>query len=283
MGYGHFPDPLGIGRPGPKPSWEPLGSVLIAVGIVGAFAALALGSLSRIQATDVLAAIAALWWFGWPWYLSRRDHRLGILRSITATSPDGFEETVAELFRYRGYEHVHRVRSDPEEIRCLDQGGRSVLVRAIRLPPGRRVGSKTLKRFIREVRAHHAADRGIVVTSTTFTTPAFAMARRSGVGLMEGRQLVHALAAEDRDHHAFDRELHEWSDRSFPHARLVRVAVLVGLLTTLAAIWIGPVVRTLRSHEKAVPPFDTRDRVDDLSIQQLLSNSVGGYLSGCAG
>ena len=157
------------------------GDVMVLL-LVGGIAAIALANLTRLQATGGIIVLAILWWVGWPWFLERRDHRLVILRSLAATSADGYEEAVAELFKKRGYVDVHRSHSDPSEIRCLDRAGRKVLVRARRPPPGRRVGSQEMKGFIRTVRNHHGADRGIVVTTTTFTRTAHHWPARRGSG-----------------------------------------------------------------------------------------------------
>lgn len=214
--------------------------------LVGGIAAIALTNLTRLQATGGIIVLAILWWVGWPWFLERRDHRLVILRSLAATSADGYEEAVAELFKKRGYVDVHRSNSDPSEIRCLDRAGRKVLVRARRPPPGRRIGSQEMKRFIRAVRNHHGADRGILVTTTTFTSTANSLARKARIGLMEGRQLVHAMASEDREHQVFDRQLHTHSQQVWTNRDLIRLAVFFVLVVLILALWIGPTIRALR-------------------------------------
>jgi Restriction endonuclease len=214
--------------------------------LIGGIAGIALANLTRVEATGVIIVLAILWWTGWPWFLQRRDHRLTILRSLAAASNETYEEAVADLFRNRGYVQVHQSKSDPSDIRCLDRAGQKVLVRAKRPSPGRRIGSQEMKRFIREVRTHHGADRGIVVTTTTFTPTAYSLARKARIGLMEGRQLVQALASEDGDHHVFDRHLHKhpeprWTFQDFIHWVVVLLLIGFGL-----ALWIGPTVRALR-------------------------------------
>jgi hypothetical protein len=219
---------------------------LIVGGFIAGLGGIALTGLSREQATSTLVVIGFLWWFGWPWYLRRRAHRLTILRSLVGASPDGFEEAVAELFEQRGYENVHRSPDHPGDVRCLDRAGRSVVVRAKRPSPGRRIGSQEMKRFVREVRAHHMADRGIFVTTSTFTPSAFAIARKGGIGRMEGRQLVHAMASTERGDHEFDRHLHESSGPGWDPPRVIRLAVLTGLTAMGLALWIGPTIQALR-------------------------------------
>ena len=103
-----------------------------------------------------------------------------------------------------------------------------------------------MKRFIRAVRNHHSADRGILVTTTTFTSTAYSLARKARIGLMEGRQLVHAMASEDREHHVFDRQLHTHSEQGWTIRDPIHLAVFFVLVVLILALWIGPTVRALR-------------------------------------
>lgn len=103
-----------------------------------------------------------------------------------------------------------------------------------------------MKRFVRDIRAHHAAKRGIVVTTTTFTGRALTLARKGGIGLMEGRQLAHAVEATEVDHHEFDRHMHDLGGTRSVATRLIRVTVMASLVAMLVALWVGPTIRMLR-------------------------------------
>ena len=68
---------------------------------------------------------------------------------------------------------------------------------------------------------------------------------KAEIGLMEGRQLVHAMASEDEEHHVFDRQLDTHSEQWWTIQSLIRVAVLFVLVVFGLALWIGSTVRAL--------------------------------------
>jgi stage V sporulation protein SpoVS len=129
-----------------------------------------------------------------------REHELwqartGSLEDLDSLSPTQFEHAVAILLRRSGWTEV-QVVGGPDiraDIRARDRDGLRVIVQAkkYRSQP---VGSQAVRRLIGDLGVHQA-DRGLLVTNSTFTEPALALAAKEGVQLIDRWRLADMVRA----------------------------------------------------------------------------------------
>ncbi len=127
--------------------------------------------------------------------------RARTLGEMLGMTPTQFEQATATLLRDLGYRNVRRVGGSGDlcaDIQCQDTEGRSVVVQCKRYAPGNRVGSPAIQTFIGMVTVHHRAERGIYVTTSDYTDPARALARRHGFDLLDGNDLARLVAQVQR-------------------------------------------------------------------------------------
>ena len=190
--------------------------------IAGALALyLAIGALTALART----LLSALWTHGWLLWLAalglllcggaavalwrvaaaagrreraRRLGRLAALERLRALSPTEFERVVGELLRQASYREMRHTGGGGDlaaDLICRDARGALVVVQCKRYGAGKRVTSPQLQLFIGMVYTHHHADYGIVVTTSSFTRPASALARQHGILLLDGAALTERLLA----------------------------------------------------------------------------------------
>jgi restriction system protein len=127
----------------------------------------------------------------------RRQLQWKTFGELLSLTPREFELAVADLLRdlrYRDIEHVGKAGDLAADLRCRDRSGNSVVVQCKRYAPGVRVGSKDIQAFIGMVAVHHQADRGIFVTTSTFTQPAMDLADQHDIQLIDGGELSRLAA-----------------------------------------------------------------------------------------
>lgn len=120
------------------------------------------------------------------------------LDQFLALTPTEFEEVVGELLSRSGYSAVRHVGGAGDlaaDLTCRDARGRRVVVQCKRYAPETRVGSQVVQTFMGMVAIHHRADYGILVTTSSFTTPAIELAHEHDFLLLDGPALV-KLAAD---------------------------------------------------------------------------------------
>ena len=152
---------------------HPAAAVLIAT----SFAALALWIRHRVQ--------------------GKRRVRIRTLDQLLAMSPTRFEQAVASLFRDLGYRRVRTVGRSGDlavDIECRDAKGQPLMIQCKRYAPARKVGSRDVQTFVGMIFMHHRADRGVFVTTSSFTKPAVGLARDQGIERIDGRRLATLLA-----------------------------------------------------------------------------------------
>lgn len=125
--------------------------------------------------------------------IHRRRQRRWTLQGFLELSPGGFEQAVASLLRTWGYRHVTVTGGAGDlgvDITCRGSAGEPVVVQCKRWAPDHRVGSAVLQSFIGMVYVQHRASRGILVTTSSFSPAARALARRHRIELIDGSTLV---------------------------------------------------------------------------------------------
>lgn len=164
---------------------QPLLAALVGLCVLGA-----MGS-----ALTLWAPRRSVWWFG-------SVYAVETLRGLT---PARFELAVADLLRARGYQdvrHTGGARDLAADLTCRDRCGARVVVQCKRYRAGCAVTSPEMQQFIGMIYAHHHADYGIYVTTSTFTRPASALAHQHGIRLLDGDALAAQLPAQRRTHTA---------------------------------------------------------------------------------
>jgi HJR/Mrr/RecB family endonuclease len=185
--------------------------------IVGAFLVVIAGALALDLSRSIYAAVrhepdpgmritSAVWRF-----LQRipRPRRLFGSRRIEAhslnelltLSPREFEHATAMIFRNRGFRRLNVVGGAGDycvDVQGIDPDGRSVVIQCKRYAPGNKVSSREVQTFVGMATVHHGADRGIFVTTSSFTLNCWkiAQASRGRIELIDGHRLSQILAYE---------------------------------------------------------------------------------------
>lgn len=118
---------------------------------------------------------------------------LDVLRALT---PTRFELAVGDWLRTCGYRDVRHTGGAGDlaaDLTCRDARGARVVVQCKRYRAGCAVTSPEMQQFIGMIYAHHHADYGIYVTTSTFTRPASVLAQQHGIRLLDGAALAARL------------------------------------------------------------------------------------------
>ena len=127
------------------------------------------------------------------------QRRAARLEDICALSPTEFEHAVAELLRRSGWTEVQVVGGPGDmgaDITAHDLDGLRVIVQAKKYAEHLPVGAPTVRLLLGDVTVHRA-DRGVLVTTSTFTESAQALANREGIELIDRWRLADMARALD--------------------------------------------------------------------------------------
>ena len=140
--------------------------------------------------------IPASLWIAWDGFTIPRNSRLDYFLALT---PREFEEMVAELIVPLGYSNVRVVGGAADlgvDVLCRDRQGRKVAIQCKRYQRSNDVSSPEVQKFIGSMVVHQA-ERGIIVTTSTFSAPARDLARDQGIRLIDGAELTRMLARQE--------------------------------------------------------------------------------------
>ncbi len=115
---------------------------------------------------------------------------LGDLLTLT---PAQFEELTLTVLVALGYTDARRSGGAGDlgaDVVCRDAQGRSTIVQCKRYAPGSTIGTPDIQTFIGMKSVHHRADRGIFVTTVSYSQPAVDLARQHGIALIGGNDLL---------------------------------------------------------------------------------------------
>jgi len=175
-------------------------ALVIIVGVI-----LIIGYLIKHAPIALLIVLAVGLFFVWCWWHRHQSRRisartLGELRSLTPTQ---FELFVAQLLQDLGYRQVKHTGGPGDlaaDIICRDGNGLLTVVQCKRYAPSHHVGSPEVQQFIGMMTVHHHADRGMYVTTSSFTQPAINLAKQHNVTLIDGVALTAQLSRTYGDH-----------------------------------------------------------------------------------
>ena len=123
------------------------------------------------------------------------------LEYFLAMTPGEFERAVADLIAPLGYTDIRVVGGASDlgvDVVCRDRQGRRVAIQCKRYGQDNAVTSSQVQTFMGGMVAHRA-DRGIIVTTSSFTGPARTLANDHGIQMIDGTELTRMLAREERD------------------------------------------------------------------------------------
>lgn len=115
------------------------------------------------------------------------------LEEMLELSPTDFELVTGKLLHAWGHHNIRHVGGSGDQgvdLTSTDAEGLSTVVQCKRYAPGHAVSSPEVQKFIGMMHVVHHADRGIFVTTSTFTRDAFDLGRQHSIRLIDGQQLA---------------------------------------------------------------------------------------------
>lgn len=170
----------------------------------GVFWLLVLGAVAAVGNLDIWlgfllgALLPVSVWVAWEGFAIPRNARLDYFLALT---PREFEEVVARLIVPLGYTDIRVVGGAADrgvDVLCRDRQGRKVAIQCKRYQPTNEVSSSQVQTFMGGMVAHEA-ERGIIVTTSSFSGPARDLARDQGIRLIDGSELTRILARQEPD------------------------------------------------------------------------------------
>ena len=135
-------------------------------------------------------------WIAWEGFALPEVRHLDYFLALT---PAEFEHAVADLVVPLGYTDVRVVGGAADlgvDVLCRDRKGRKVAIQVKRYQPGNDISSSAVQTFMGGMVAHEA-DRGIIVTTSSFSGPARDLAENQDIQLIDGAELTRMLEQEE--------------------------------------------------------------------------------------
>ncbi len=114
------------------------------------------------------------------------------LGDLLVLSASEFEHQVADLFILVGYSNVRITGGSGDlmaDIICTSPHGEKVVVQCKRYVRDHNVSSPEIQKFAGMVHAYHKADKGIFITTSSFTEPAIVLGKALHIELINGEML----------------------------------------------------------------------------------------------
>lgn len=129
----------------------------------------------------------------------RERERIAQMRSlgdILVLTPREFEQLVGKILRQNGIRDIQHVGGSGDlgvDLIGFDMHRNRIVVQCKRYAPGKSINSPDIQKFIGMMNVQHLAQKGIFVTTTTFTQPATDLAARHNILLIDGSKLIELL------------------------------------------------------------------------------------------
>ena len=150
----------------------------------------------------ILITIIALTIFWCYRYRKRYKVRVETLEELRALSPSEFERAIATLLEDLGYRKVRitgGIGDLSRDLACEDTKGHNIMVQCKRYI-SRKVSSSEMQKFIGMMITEYMADKGIYITTSSFTEPARKLARKRNIELWDGEKLADILIKQQKLH-----------------------------------------------------------------------------------
>jgi len=115
------------------------------------------------------------------------------LDRLYALTPPEFERIVAKMLERSDYTQVEVVGGSGDlcaDIKAIGDEGELVVVQCKRYAAKRRVRSGEVQQFVGMITVHHHANRGIYVTTSSYTKDAWKLGEQNGIEMIDGERLV---------------------------------------------------------------------------------------------
>ncbi len=115
------------------------------------------------------------------------------LDRLYALTPSEFEQVVAKMLERSDYAQVEVVGGSGDlcaDIKAIGDQGELVVVQCKRYAAKRRVSSGEMQQFVGMIAVYHHANKGIYVTTSSYTKDARKLGEQSGIELIDGERLV---------------------------------------------------------------------------------------------
>lgn len=125
-----------------------------------------------------------------------KREQIKTLGGMLMLTPTEFEEVIGQMLASKGLQNVRRVGGSGDlsvDLLATDTHGNRVVVQCKRYNPGRSISSPELQKFIGMMFVQHKAQKGIFVTTSTFTQPAIDLAKDNNIVLIDGNALVRLM------------------------------------------------------------------------------------------
>jgi restriction endonuclease Mrr len=125
----------------------------------------------------------------------QRKERLAMVKTLgdlLVLSASEFEHRVADLFVLDGYSNVQITGGSGDlmaDITCTSPDGEKVVVQCKRYARDHNVSSPEIQKFAGMVYAYHKADKGLFITTSSFTKPAIELGKALHIELIDGERL----------------------------------------------------------------------------------------------
>jgi restriction endonuclease Mrr len=122
--------------------------------------------------------------------------RLAMISQLTdlrLLTPTEFEKYTGRLLEALGYYNVQHTGQSGDlcaDLIATSPHGEHTVIQCKRYGAGNTIVSKEIQTFIGMIFAHHGAQKGIYVTTSTFTTPARNLAQQHAIQLIDGPMLM---------------------------------------------------------------------------------------------
>jgi restriction system protein len=133
------------------------------------------------------------------WIRERQEReriaRMKSLGDILVLTPRQFEELTGKILATIGFHSVQIVGGSGDlgvDIFACDRYGNKYAVQCKRYAPGNTVGSPAIQTFF-GMMVHHQVEKGIFVTTSTFSRPAVDLAAQRKIRLINGESLIELL------------------------------------------------------------------------------------------
>jgi restriction system protein len=130
----------------------------------------------------------------------RRQIRVQTLEQMLALTPSAFERAVGTLLSDTGYRDIKNIgRSGDQgiDLLCRNPRGERCGVQCKRYAPARSIGSPEMRRFLGSL-VYRKLERGIYVTTSSFSTAAAQVAREANIELVDGERLTSLLLEQQK-------------------------------------------------------------------------------------
>jgi restriction endonuclease Mrr len=125
-----------------------------------------------------------------------RISRMKSLGDILVLTPKEFEKLTGRILENNGVLNVQHTGKSGDlgaDLIGVDINGNQIIIQCKRYAPGNTIGSPEIQKFIGMMNVHHKAQKGIFVTTTTYTRPAINFAAQHNITLIDGNKLIELL------------------------------------------------------------------------------------------